>query len=302
MGCVISNVLTGRWPRGTMPFVLDKGFSPPLQNAINAAIAHWNDPAKGLPVRLVPHAKEPDYVRFTRNPIPNLGGPTTNTHESSASQFLGRHHGMQLIFCGDGAKAGSIIHEIGHAFGLAHEQNREDRNQFVDIHWDNIPLEERSQFSQNHHGTEDTGPYDFASIMHYGAFAYAKDPASPTITTKPPGISIGQRNGLSAGDMAAIRFLYRAITFSVPALTIDPPPVTVAPPALTVTPPAITTNSYSMSVTPPPITVGPTTVTPPPVNVNVPGVTVTPPPLTVTPPSVTVDPPPITITPPPITI
>src|SRR5207237_3108655 len=197
--------------KGVMPFAFDKTFNGKAKviKLVNDAINHWNDPTNKLPVMLVPHQKEPDFVHFTMNPIPDIGGPTTMTHESSASQFTGKHGGPQLIFCGEEImQMGEIVHEIGHAFGLCHEQNRWDRNDFVVIDWDNIPLEERSQFARDPIGTEDVGLYDFGSIIHYGLNDYAIDPKKQTITPRvplPPGVVPGQRLRLSAGDMAAIR-------------------------------------------------------------------------------------------------
>lgn len=44
--------------------------------------------------------------------------------------------------------------------------------------------------------------------MHYGAFFFAIDNTIPTITTIPPGQSIGQRNGMSARDIATINKMY----------------------------------------------------------------------------------------------
>ena len=43
--------------------------------------------------------------------------------------------------------------------------------------------------------------------MHYGAFAFAKG-ALPTIVPKESGVTIGQRNGLSQDDIAAIAAMY----------------------------------------------------------------------------------------------
>jgi len=44
-------------------------------------------------------------------------------------------------------------------------------------------------------------PYDFGSIMHYGAHAGAIDPSKFTIEPKQPGVTIGHLKELSPTDI-----------------------------------------------------------------------------------------------------
>ena len=53
----------------------------------------------------------------------------------------------------------------------------------------------------------DIGAYDYNSIMHYPAYAFSKN-GQPTIVSVPAGIAMGQRDGLSAKDIASIQNLY----------------------------------------------------------------------------------------------
>lgn len=106
---------------------------------------------------------------------------------------------------------GSVIHEIGHTIGMFHEQSRSDRNSFVTVNFANIPDDREHNFDiENGSGARDLGVYDYGSIMHYGAFAFADDPNVRTITTTDPAWrdAIGQRNGLSAGDLQSVTELY----------------------------------------------------------------------------------------------
>ena len=52
---------------------------------------------------------------------------------------VGRIGGKQRISLGFGCfGVGTAIHEIGHALGMFHEQSRPDRDDYVEIVWDNI--------------------------------------------------------------------------------------------------------------------------------------------------------------------
>jgi len=108
---------------------------------------------------------------------------------------VGRIGGRQRLCCavGDGFNTGSVIHEIGHAFGYQHEHQRPDRDQFVTVNTDNIEEGKESNFSIRPGIV--LGPYDYGSIMHYprDGFADGGDTIVP-----PDGVSIGQRERVAS--------------------------------------------------------------------------------------------------------
>jgi len=102
-----------------------------------------------------------------------------------------------------------IVHEIGHALGLSHEQSRSDRDQYVNIHLSNIRQNALGNFRRR--STINHTPYDFRSVMHYPANAFSIN-GGPTISPKPDYIHQGQHMGnrhyLSAQDAAGMAKQY----------------------------------------------------------------------------------------------
>ena len=53
--------------------------------------------------------------------------------------MVGAIGGEQVLNLGDGCQyVGLVIHEFGHAIGYYHEHNRPDRDDTLEILWDNI--------------------------------------------------------------------------------------------------------------------------------------------------------------------
>ena len=100
---------------------------------------------------------------------------------------------------------GIIQHETMHALGFYHEQARPDRDDFVTIIWDNIPDSWKHNFKKASNTEVDTRgtPYDYGSVMHYGATLGGKT----TIDAR--GNAIGQREGASQSDITHLRLLYQ---------------------------------------------------------------------------------------------
>ncbi|ELU00758.1 hypothetical protein CAPTEDRAFT_118913 [Capitella teleta] len=62
---------------------------------------------------------------------------------------------------------GTPLHEILHALAGRHEQSRTDRDEWIQILYNNIQDGLPSNFEAGSDGTDNRVPYDFGSIMQY---------------------------------------------------------------------------------------------------------------------------------------
>lgn len=200
------------WPGAEIPYVIDGSVSQQMRGYIQWAIEHLATTALQLRPRT---SADRDYVVF-------------NDAGSGCSSYVGRIGGAQDIQLEDGCGRGSVVHEILHAAGFYHEQSRSDRDQFITIVWDEIDPAFRSNFEKR--SGLDIGPYDYGSIMHYSSRAFSRS-GRPTLIPTTPNVTIGQREGLSANDRAAIASLYGTGAPPSPGgPPAAPPPATPAPP------------------------------------------------------------------------
>src|SRR4051812_15310656 len=79
-----------------------------------------------------------------------------------------------------------VAHKLGHVLGFWHEQSHRDQNDYVTIDVNNIISGCEKNFDKyDLKDGMDVDSYDYESIMHYGPFAFAKDPTKPTIIPNP---------------------------------------------------------------------------------------------------------------------
>ncbi|HBR97546.1 MAG TPA: hypothetical protein DD979_09235 [Gammaproteobacteria bacterium] len=193
------SIASSRWLDGIIPFQFDASITDSnLISRVHDAIDHWNDNSS---IRLVERTDAnadsyKDYVVFTDS--------------DGCASYVGRNGGAQEIWVSASCNTGGIIHEVGHAIGLLHEHTRNDRDQHIVINYDNILEGKEHNFAIPSVNANDMGPYDYGSIMHYGAYFFSAS-GEPTISPihDTTGITMGQRIALSAGDITAVDRLYQ---------------------------------------------------------------------------------------------
>lgn len=156
MGCFITGN-SHRWPNKKIPFEISDALSDTQRNIILTAISAWNT---STVITLQARDGETDYVEFTRG--------------ADCSSRVGKQGDKQKVTCSFQSE-GTVIHEIGHAVGLWHEQSRQDRDLFIVAHLENVRPGDLGNFDKHIDNGNTIGPYDYASAMHYATRGRAVD-------------------------------------------------------------------------------------------------------------------------------
>lgn len=154
-------------------------------------------------IRFVERTNQVNYVEL-------FVTPNTGNHA-----YLGMLGGRQpaVIDFWDNTKR-APLHELCHTIGLIHEQCRSDRDQYIDIIWDNIQPSKQPQFEIYNNGVghilgQRYEDFDFGSIMLYTPFgSFAIDYNKPIMRMKDGKVWDGNTSGLSIDDRDLINTLY----------------------------------------------------------------------------------------------
>ena len=141
--------------------------------------------------------------------------------ENGSGNFatVGMVGGQQTLTMSNWGSLYVVVHELGHSLGMWHEQQRADRDDYVQILEENIEDNQKHNFTIKN--TTAYGDYDFLSVMHYPSGAWSKN----GLTTIEPKAEfadfktfMGQRSFISGGDQHSAASHYGAKTIEI----IDP--------------------------------------------------------------------------------
>lgn len=157
------------------------------------------DITKKTCIKFVPHGGEKDFL-------------VIENAATGCWSAVGKVGGRQVVNLQNECfgQKGTVIHELCHALGFTHEQNRSDRDKFVRIINANIPADKMINFDKNEKDETFGVQYDYGSVLHYSQTAFSRN-GQPTIESKGSPQTkdqMGQRVGLSSSDIKKLNQMY----------------------------------------------------------------------------------------------
>ncbi|XP_060806699.1 zinc metalloproteinase nas-4 isoform X1 [Amyelois transitella] len=185
-----------RWPDGVIPYSLEGYFSSEQRDLIMQAIDDYH---RMTCLHFVPRSRQTDYIVIQNK----------NTGCWSSVGRIGGRQEVNLQSPGCLTKKGTVLHELLHAIGFMHEQSRPERDDFVTVWYSNVKPGSENNFKKaDKQSVNDYGVgYDYNSVMHYSEYAFSKN-RQKTIEPKVGGFKLGQREGLSRGDVKKVNAMY----------------------------------------------------------------------------------------------
>ena len=162
----------------------------------------------------IPRSSQRDYITFTSH------------RDDGCSSHIGRYGGQQFVRIGPGCNYQYIIlHELCHALGMWHEQSRPDRDEYVEVIWENIESGKGHNFlKRNKFGIDSQGSgYDYSSIMHYRLNEFSARFGANTLRVindeeyeKQGRPQLGDAQTLSMSDITQLNRLYNCPESGIP--------------------------------------------------------------------------------------
>ncbi|CAL1266934.1 unnamed protein product, partial [Larinioides sclopetarius] len=156
-------------------------------------------------IRFVKRNKEQNYVKIIKD-------------DRKCYSYVGlekRVKQPQPLSLGGGCEfIGTVVHELGHAIGLFHEHQRSDRDTYITVYEQNVQAGRFHNFNKTKAIDElKWATYDYTSIMHYGEYAFSKQPKTlKTMEAKDGKTTLKEpydKPGLNKNDIDLVKKLYK---------------------------------------------------------------------------------------------
>merc|ERR1740128_345641 len=224
-----------RWPNAVVPYLIENSFDTAQRAVIASGIANVEDNTC-ITFRAATSSDE-DWVEIFSTGV---------TGCFANARYLGPGHGKHEVGLEIGSPTtgtcvdkGVVVHELLHILGVAHEQQRPDRDTYVTMHWTNIQVDKAYNMWRDSWDTEDLASltkcddagvvqatanfskcvsgdtvtdygvgYDFSSVMHYDLYSFAVDDSLPVMTPLNSSITSVGGNELSSMDITKLQRSY----------------------------------------------------------------------------------------------
>ncbi|XP_064617624.1 meprin A subunit beta-like [Liolophura sinensis] len=182
------------WHDREIPYILSSSIGLNVRKAFHAAV---KDIEESSCLKFKRRNNEEDYLF-----ISSMDGCWSD---------VGRVGGKQDVSLAENCNSkGIALHELLHALGFWHEHCRLDRDQHIQIMWQNIEDGLDYNFDKHDWLYNDLQelPYDYDSIMHYNAYSFSANRKPTIVPIGNTDKEIGQRRGMSELDAKKLNKLY----------------------------------------------------------------------------------------------
>jgi hypothetical protein len=190
------------WPHRRIIFAFDASVSDQNQASFWDACKFWEN---GTRIHCVQRTSESDFI-LVRSVA--LGGGV------AGQSVVGWHKGEHTMELAQWDQY-TLVHEIGHAIGKAHEHQRSDASKYLTINKANADPDQLGNLLPLRHTQNFVDHMDFNSVMFYWTDAFAKPPGFPVIVLNEEYKSyqdvIGHNSVPSADDLKDVATAYAKV-------------------------------------------------------------------------------------------